>query len=85
MDSMLEELQGIFRDVLDAPKLVLTPESNATNVKEWDSLAHVNLMTAVANHFKIKFKLSELQDLKNVGDLMTLLAKKLEAKQASNK
>jgi acyl carrier protein len=85
MDSMLAELQEIFRDVIDDPTLVLTPDSNASNVKDWDSLTHINLMTAVANHYKVKFKLSELQDLKNVGDLMTLLAKKLEAKQAGTK
>jgi acyl carrier protein len=85
MDTMLIELQEIFRDVLDNPALVLTPESNASNVKDWDSLAHVNLMTAIANHYKIKFKLSELQDLKNVGDLTALLTKKIEAKQLGTK
>ncbi len=83
MDNLLGELQEIFRDVMDNPTLVLTPESNASTVKDWDSLTHVNLMTAIANHYKIKFKLSELQDLKNVGDLLTLIEKKLEAKQAA--
>lgn len=85
MDNMLPELQEIFRDVMDDPTLVLTSESNASNVKDWDSLTHINLMTAVANHYKIKFKLSELQDLKNVGDLMSLLTRKLEAKAAGAK
>jgi len=77
--NLLEELQDIFRDVMDNPTLVLTAESNASNVPDWDSLTHVNLMTAVARHFKVKFKLSELQDLKNVGDLINLLQKKLDA------
>jgi acyl carrier protein len=80
MDNLLDELQDIFRDVMDNPTLVLTPESNASNVPDWDSLTHVNLMTAIANHYKIKFKLSELQDLKNVGDLLALLRVKLAAK-----
>jgi acyl carrier protein len=80
MDNMLAELQEIFRDVMDNPTLVLTPESNASNVADWDSLTHINLMTAVSNHYKVKFNLSELQDLKNVGDLMALLQKKLAAK-----
>ena len=77
--SLLEELQEIFRGVMDNPTLVLTAESNASNVPDWDSLTHVNLMTAIARHFKVKFKLSELQDLKNVGDLINLLQKKLDA------
>ncbi len=32
MDKTLEDLQPIFRDILDQPKLVITRESNAHNV-----------------------------------------------------
>ena len=31
MDNLLQELQEIFRDVLDQPDMVLTHESNASN------------------------------------------------------
>ena len=80
MDDILAELQSIFRDVLDQPELVLTRESNASTVEDWDSLAHVNLVTAVERHYKIKFALGELQDLKNVGDMIDLIEAKLAAK-----
>ena len=79
MDAMLEELQEIFRDILDQPDLVLTRESNAQNVEDWDSLAHINLVTAIEKRFKVKFALGELQELKNVGDMIDLLHKKLGA------
>lgn len=81
MDGIiLGELQSIFRDILDQPDLVLTRESNASTVDEWDSLAHVNLVTAVERHYKIKFALGELQELKNVGDMIDLIKLKLAAK-----
>jgi len=80
MDSILEELQSIFRDILDQPDLVLTRDSNASNVEDWDSLAHVNLVTAVERRYKIKFALGELQELKNVGDMIDLIQAKLAAK-----
>ena len=79
-DDLLPEVQEIFRDVLDEPKLVLTRESNAETVPDWDSLAHVNLITAIEKRFKVKFALGELQGLKHVGDLLDLLAQKLAAK-----
>lgn len=79
-DSILEELQSIFRDVLDQPDLKLTRESSGQNVEDWDSLAHINLVTAVATRYKIKFALGELQDLKNVGDMVDLIKVKLAAK-----
>ena len=80
MDNLLEEVQAIFRDVFDQPDLVITRESNASTVEDWDSLAHVNLVTAIERRYKVKFALGELQDLKNVGDMLDLLAKKLAVK-----
>jgi acyl carrier protein len=80
MDSILEEVQSIFRDILDQPDLILTRDSNASNVEDWDSLAHVNLVTAIERHYKIKFALGELQELKNVGDMIDLIQQKLAAK-----
>jgi acyl carrier protein len=80
MDDLLEQVQGIFRDVFDQPDLVITRESNASTVEDWDSLAHVNLITAIERRYKVKFALGELQDLKNAGDLLDLLSKKLATK-----
>ncbi len=77
MDNLLEELQTIFRDVFDQPDLVITRESNASTVPDWDSLAHVNLVTAIERRYKIKFALGELQELKNVGDMIDLMKAKL--------
>ena len=79
-EGLLVGLQEIFRDVLDQEDLVLTPHSNAENVPDWDSLAHVNLITAIEKKYKVKFALGELQDLKNVGDMIELLETKLAAK-----
>lgn len=80
MDSILETLQSIFREILDQPDLQLTRKSNASNVQDWDSLAHINLVTAIENRYKIKFALGELQDLKDVGDMIDLIEVKLSAK-----
>ena len=76
MNNLLEQVQSIFRDILDQPELVLTRESSAYTVEDWDSLAHVNIVTAIERHFKIKFALSELQALRNVGEMLDVIEKK---------
>jgi len=76
MADILAELGPIFRDILDQPDLDISRESNASNVDGWDSLAHVNLVTAIQQHFKVKFALGELQELKNVGEMVDLIAVK---------
>jgi len=75
--NMLSQLEPIFRDILDNSRLNLTRESNASNVAGWDSLAHINLISAIEQQFGIGFTLGELQELKNVGEMMDLMERKL--------
>jgi len=79
MDNLQEEIQEIFRDILGEDELVITRESNASNVPDWDSLTHTMLVTAIEKKYKIRFHLGELQGMKNVGDMLDLLRKKLPA------
>ena len=76
MSDILTELNPIFRDILDQPDLTITRASNATNVEGWDSLAHINLVTAIQQHYNIRFALGELEELKNVGEMADLIAVK---------
>jgi acyl carrier protein len=74
-NTMLQ-VQEIFRDVFDDKKLLLTPETNSSTIPDWDSLAHMSLVTAIEREFQIRFALGELQALKNVGDMIQLIDKK---------
>lgn len=80
MANMLEELQPLFRDILDQPNLRITRESNSSNVEGWDSLAHINLVTAIEQEYNVKFSIDELLELKNVGEMVDLMEIKLAAK-----
>jgi acyl carrier protein len=75
--TILSELGPIFRDILDNPRLNLTRESNASSVAGWDSLAHINLISAIEQQFGISFTLGELQEAKNVGEMIDLIERKL--------
>ncbi len=75
-ESVLAELQPIFEEALNTPGLTVTRGSNALNTKNWDSLAHIELIEMVERHFGVRFALGELQDLKEVGDLVDLVQEK---------
>jgi acyl carrier protein len=77
MSDILAELTPIFRDIFDLPELTLTRASSAATVEGWDSLAHVNLVTSIEQHYGIRFALGELEELKNVGEMADLIAVKL--------
>jgi len=73
----LEILNGIFRQVFDDDTIKVSRETTANDIEEWDSLTHINLAVAVEMKFGIKFALGELQTLKNVGDMLDLIIKKV--------
>jgi acyl carrier protein len=77
VDDILNRLQPIFRDVMDNPGLVITERSSGKNVDGWDSLSHINLISVIEQEFKIRFALGELEQLKDVGEMVALMKKKL--------
>jgi acyl carrier protein len=74
-DGVLAELLPIFRKVLADPVLTVTRASSARDTPNWDSLAHIEIIDIVERHFKVRFDLGEVQDLKTVGDLVDLTIK----------
>ena len=72
----LEILTEIFRKVFDDDNLVMTRETTANDIEEWDSLTHMNIIMVVEKRFKVKFALSEIEGLASVGDLVDLIDRK---------
>ena len=73
------KLTGIFRDLFDDDALELRPGLTATDVPEWDSFNHINLIVAIEAKFGIKFQTAELESMQTVGHLADLIQSKLAA------
>jgi acyl carrier protein len=78
--EIYEQLTGVFRDVLNDESLRLTPELTAADVPQWDSFNHINIVVATEERFGIKFRTAELEQLRNVGQFVDLIGRKLTAK-----
>lgn len=78
---MLARVREIMVDVFDDDDLVITPETTADDVEEWDSLSHIRLIVAVERAFGIKFANAEIESLENVGDLIDAIDKKTGSTQ----
>jgi acyl carrier protein len=77
------EIREIIADVLDQPDIQITADTAADDVEGWDSFNHINIVVAVEAHFGIKFHTAEIEEVRNVGELVELIAKKLKAKKPS--
>lgn len=76
-NELLNSITPIFREVFDEDDLILTLEMSAKDVDAWDSLSHVRLIVSHEMKFGVKFDTIEINELKNVGDFVELLNKKI--------
>ena len=76
-ELILNQLNGIFRDVLDDNDIELNLDTTAKDVEEWDSLNHVQLVVAIEKKFKIRFTAAEIQSWKNVGEMVDNIQKRV--------
>ena len=77
--SVIEELNGVMREIFDDESLNATCQMTAAEVESWDSMGHIRLVLAVEESFKIKFATPEISSFANVGDLVDLIEKKISA------
>ncbi len=75
MDSepIYQKLNKIFREVFDDDGLTLKSSTNAADIPDWDSVNHIRLIVSIESAFKVRFAVNEIEELKDVGDLVKLL------------
>tara|TARA_X000000368_G_scaffold29021_1_gene21760 strand:- start:5470 stop:5718 length:249 start_codon:yes stop_codon:yes gene_type:complete len=77
-DEISKIVNDIFTGIFKLENEVISNETNSDDVKNWDSLNHIILITAIENEFKIKFPLGEMADLRSIGDIIDSCMIKLE-------
>jgi len=69
LDEILKQINNIFIELFDDNRILLSEQSDTSTIEAWDSLNHIQVITAVEKYFKIRFELNELLNFQNIGDL----------------
>ena len=75
-DALLARLNEVFRSVFDDPNLTVSLTTTAKDVPGWDLIVHITLVIEVEREFGVKFRMAEIEKLRNVGDLVAILTAK---------
>lgn len=75
--QIINSLTTIFREIFSDSSIIITNDLTAKDIDEWDSLTHMLLIVEIENSFSIKFKLKDLNKMKNVGDMINIIQEKI--------
>ena len=75
-NEVTKRLNKIFNDIFIDSEFVFSRNLSASDIDEWDSLTHINLIVAIEKEFGISFTLEELEKQNNVGDTIDMIVNK---------
>ncbi len=74
--ELWKRLNEVFRDVFDDEKITVDEKTTADDIEDWDSLEHINLIEAIEQEFRMRFKMKEVSGMKNVGEMAELIGER---------
>ena len=76
-EEVFNRLTKVFQDVFDDEEISLTDNTVSSDIEDWDSLNHINLVVSVEKEFGIKFSMGETQKMKNVGEMVSIIQERI--------
>lgn len=72
-EEILSRSTAVFQDVFDDESIEINEATQASDIEDWDSLMHINLVLAIESEFGMKFTMGEVTSMKNVGEMVEIL------------
>lgn len=72
-EEILARINVIFVDAFDNEDLVIDYTTTAKDVTGWDSLMQMTLIEMIEDEFGIRFKMSEVSEMKDIGDMIDII------------
>ncbi|MBG6133669.1 acyl carrier protein [Aquimarina sp. EL_43] len=77
VDVIKSKISDALVSILEHDNFELHDELTAKDVDGWDSLSHMMIITKIEEEFSIRFKLRDLNKLKNLGSLVSVIQNKI--------
>jgi acyl carrier protein len=69
-DEIRSSVGRVFEEVFEEESFEFSESLSRDNLKSWDSLGHIRLVTAMEEAFDIRFTLEEIEQLTSAGRIV---------------
>ena len=76
MTNTLTQIKIVIANELKKPTEELDENIEVGNIAGWDSMTHIAVITAIEEHFDIKFRLREINRITNILSIADLVEQK---------
>jgi acyl carrier protein len=77
-EQINDDTKKIVSGILKNSDFDLADSTKAGDIKGWDSLNHMVILTAIEKHFQVKFSFAEILNFTNMGDMYDSIENKLK-------
>ncbi len=76
-EEIKKSLEEIFQETFEDKSIVLTDDTTAEYIEEWDSLMQIRLLIIIEKKFNLRFNPVEIAELENIGQMIDLMMRLL--------
>ena len=77
--EIIEKIQPVACEVFSQPGLEITDSLCANTLPAWTSLSFTQFLTKLEVMFDIKFKMMEILKMQNMGEIISVIEKRVNA------
>jgi len=70
------QLNELVASVINVSAAELTPQSGPENLPAWDSLAHIGIIAAIEETYRVQLTMPEILAIRTIADLRNMLEKR---------
>lgn len=74
-DKSLKRIETIFKEIFLDETLEISENTSPADIEEWDSLAHITILTTIEKEFGIQFTSKDMNDIIDIQTLIDALYK----------
>ncbi len=76
-EEIKKSLEEIFQETFEDKSILLTDDTTAEYIEEWDSLMQIRLLIIIEKKFNLRFNPVEIAELENIGQMIDLMMRLL--------